>query len=251
MRINGDSSAGAITTDSAFQSGLAQRQIHEFPHLAAALADEADDDDIRDGLSGDESQQYALADTAAGHQSDALSSPQREHSVDGAHTHVQRLGYGPFPEGIDARGRRLEDLAAAEPPAAVDRLAEPIDHPAQPRRADTQRVALLDGRYPRTTVTSPTGLLSAIRKEMSLRKPTTCASTYSSVPFSTRHRWPVRSAHPVLSSSSPDAPTRRPDGVATGTAATSTLRRMSAIIRPPADPRPAATTEPRPAPCTP
>jgi hypothetical protein len=81
----------------------------------------------------------------------------------------------------------------------------------------------------RAPVVRPTAFLNGIRKESLSRKPTTWASSHSPLTVSIWQRWPVCKGQPTASSSKPDAPTRRPVGVAMGTEPSSRLRKASAI----------------------
>lgn len=59
--------------------------------LAATLADQANDDHIRLGITGHHAEQHALADAGAGEQAHTLAAADGQQSVDGAHPHVQHL----------------------------------------------------------------------------------------------------------------------------------------------------------------
>ena len=53
--------------------------------LAATLADQANDDHIRTGITGHHAEQHALADAGAGEQAHTLAAADGQQSVDGAH----------------------------------------------------------------------------------------------------------------------------------------------------------------------
>ena len=59
------------------QAVAAEDALDEFLHFAAALADQADDDDVGRGVARHHAQQHALADAAAGEQADALAPARR------------------------------------------------------------------------------------------------------------------------------------------------------------------------------
>ena len=59
-----------------------QRALDEFAHLAAALADEADDDDVRLGTGDNLRDQRRLADAGAAENADPLPLPAGQQPVD-------------------------------------------------------------------------------------------------------------------------------------------------------------------------
>ena len=125
----------------------AQRFFHEFAHFAAPFADQADDDDIGHRLARDQAQQHALAHAGTGHQAHALSLAQGQHAVNRPHAHVQRFDDGLFLQGIDFRRRDFQNVFATEAAQVIDRLAQSIDHAAQPRRADLQAGLIGQGQH--------------------------------------------------------------------------------------------------------
>src|SRR5690606_13257185 len=106
---------------------LAQREIHELAHFAAAFADQSDHDHVGHGLARDQAEQHTLAHAAARHEPDTLALAEREHAIDGAYAHVERLVDRALLERIDARGLRLEQVLATERTAPVDGLAQAVD----------------------------------------------------------------------------------------------------------------------------
>ena len=62
----------------------------------------------------------------------ALALAQGQHAVNRPHAHVQRFDHRLFLQGIDLRRRHFQDVFAAEAAQVVDRLAQAIDHAAQP-----------------------------------------------------------------------------------------------------------------------
>ncbi|MCY1281642.1 hypothetical protein D9M70_304540 [compost metagenome] len=121
----------------------------ELLHLAATLADQPDHHDIGLGLPGDHAQQHALADAATGEQADALALADGEHGVDGAHADVQRLLHRAALERVDGRQLGGQRVAAAELAEVVERLAEAVDHPAEPGLVDLQARLVARREYPR------------------------------------------------------------------------------------------------------
>ena len=77
--------------DRAREAVLAEDVLDEFLDLAAALADQADDDDVGRGVARHHAEQHALADAGAGEQADALAAADGEHRVDRAHAGVEHL----------------------------------------------------------------------------------------------------------------------------------------------------------------
>src|SRR5690606_2659746 len=81
---------------------LAQALLDEVLHLAPALADETDDDDVRVRVARHHAEQHALADAGPGEQSHALPASDGEQRVDGAYADVERLADRLPLEGVDA-----------------------------------------------------------------------------------------------------------------------------------------------------
>ena len=71
-RISGGLSAGARHHDGAPAAFRPEDALDEFLHFAAALADQAHDDDVGAGVARHHAEQHALADAGAGEQADAL-----------------------------------------------------------------------------------------------------------------------------------------------------------------------------------
>ena len=60
----------------------AEDALDEFLHFAAALADQSDDDHVRARVAGHHAEQHALADAAAGEQTDTLTAADGQQRVD-------------------------------------------------------------------------------------------------------------------------------------------------------------------------
>ena len=80
MRTSGGASAGAATTTERAQALVAEDVLDELLDLAAALADQADDDHVGGGVARHHAEQHALADAGAGEQADALAAADGEHA---------------------------------------------------------------------------------------------------------------------------------------------------------------------------
>ena len=76
---------GRHDDDRAREALLAEVVLDELPHLAAALADEGDDVDVRVGVAGDHAHDRGLADARAREDADALAAPKGDEAVDGPH----------------------------------------------------------------------------------------------------------------------------------------------------------------------
>ena len=66
--------------DRAREAFLAEDVLDEFLDLAAALADQADDDHVGAGVARHHAEQHALADAGAGEQADALAAADGQHA---------------------------------------------------------------------------------------------------------------------------------------------------------------------------
>src|ERR1700733_8726135 len=73
------------------QALAAENALDEFLHLASALTDQPNDDDIGGGIARHHAKQHAFAYTAAGEQPDSLAAADRQKAVDGANADVERL----------------------------------------------------------------------------------------------------------------------------------------------------------------
>ena len=66
--------------DRAREAFVAEDVLDEFLHLAAALADQADDDHVGRGVARHHAEQHPLADAGAGEQAHALAAADGEHA---------------------------------------------------------------------------------------------------------------------------------------------------------------------------
>ena len=171
----------------------------EFLDLAAALADQADDDDVGIRVARHHAEQHALADADAGEQADALSAADREQRVDGAHADIQRIADRRGASADSAalrsasRARRSADRRGRRAVGRRRRARGPAGR-RRPARPSTVRVGITraPGFNPRM---SPVG----IRNSLSPEKPTTSASTCLPSAVSTRQRPPTAASQPTAS----------------------------------------------------
>ncbi len=112
--------------DRALQALGPENALDEFLHFAAALADQADDDDVGAGVARHHAEQHALADAAAGEQADALAATDGQQRIDGAHADIERL--------LDGLARQRIDRLAGQSDALVAIRAAPVRRAACPRR---------------------------------------------------------------------------------------------------------------------
>ena len=126
-RSRGEQSAGVATTTAAGQAFRAEVVLHEFLHLAAALADQPDDDHVGLREARHHGEQAALADAAAGEQAEPLAAAGGEQRVHGPHADVERLGDGLAPQRVDG-------LALQRDAGVGDHRAAPVERIAAHRR---------------------------------------------------------------------------------------------------------------------
>ncbi len=89
-RTSGGLSDVETTTTGASQALGAEVVLEEAAHLAAALADQRDHDDVGRGAARHHAEQRALADAAAAEDADALAAAAGQQRVDGAHAGAER-----------------------------------------------------------------------------------------------------------------------------------------------------------------
>ena len=77
--------AGGDDGDGLGHAVVADRVLEEFAHLAAALADQRDDDGVEGVGAGEHGEQRRLADAGAGEDAEALAEAERREDVDDAH----------------------------------------------------------------------------------------------------------------------------------------------------------------------
>ena len=122
--------------DAARQAFRAELVLDEFLHLAAALADQADDVDVERGIARHHRQQHRLADAGGGKDAHALPTTAGREGVDGADAEIDLFAH---PSSGMRRRRNVADahrvLACGQRPLAVDRFAERVDDAPQPGAA--------------------------------------------------------------------------------------------------------------------
>ena len=119
--------------DGVLEPARAERVADEVAHLPAALADQRDDGDLGARVPRHHAEQRALADAAAGEQTDALTPTEREQGVDRAHADVERAVHGRAGKRVDGCRVPRPSRAVAKRAVAVDRLALGVEHAAEKR----------------------------------------------------------------------------------------------------------------------
>jgi hypothetical protein len=117
------------------QPFLAEVVLQELLHLAATLADKTDHGHVGSREAGHHRQKHRLADPRSGEDAHALAAARGQEGVDGADAEVERFGDaapGMRRRRVGAEG--MQRRARLQRPFAVDRLAEGVDHAAEPRR---------------------------------------------------------------------------------------------------------------------
>jgi len=115
------------------QAFFAQIVLDEFLHFAAALADQSDHDGIGIGVARQHRQQRGFSHAGAGENAHALAGAAGGEGVEGANAQIQFLADAAAAGGGDGRGlERIGRHAQRQRALSVHRLAEAIDHPAQP-----------------------------------------------------------------------------------------------------------------------
>src|SRR5690606_28773238 len=112
--------------------------LDELLDLATALADQADDDDVRLGETGHHAQQHRLAHTGAGEQTQTLAAPDGEQAVDAADADIQRFADGVPLERVDHRPVHRHPVFGLHAALAVQRATGTIDDPTEHRGAHRQ-----------------------------------------------------------------------------------------------------------------
>ena len=135
--------------DRAADAFLAEDVLDEFLDLAAALADQADDDHVGGGVARHHAEQHALAHAGAGEQADALAAADGQHRVDRAHAGVERRAHRVAVHRVDRPARQRLVVHLRERALAVHRLALRIDDAAEQAVADRQVQRAVDGAPPR------------------------------------------------------------------------------------------------------
>ena len=115
----------------AAQAFLAQDVLDEFLHFAAALADQADDDDVRLRVAGHHAQQHRLADAGAGEQAQALAAAHGQQRIDRAHAGVQRAADRVAVHRVDGAAHHRFVAHVHQRAAAVQRMALRVDDAPQ------------------------------------------------------------------------------------------------------------------------
>ena len=127
--------AGRDDGDGLGHAGGSDRILQEFAHLAAALADQRDDDGVEGVSGGEHGEQRRLADAGAGEDAEALAETDRRENVDdldaGGECRADALARQRR-RLCDKRG--VERIALRQRRAAVDRAGQRVDGAAASRR---------------------------------------------------------------------------------------------------------------------
>ncbi len=126
--------------------------LDEFLDLAAALADQADDDDIGRRVARHHAQQHRLADAGAGEQAEALAAADGEQRVDRAHAGVERLAHRVAVHRVDGAPRHRLGAHLLQRAETVERHAVRIDDAAEQAVAHRQVQAAVLAAPPRVVL---------------------------------------------------------------------------------------------------
>src|SRR5690606_26866730 len=110
--------------------------LDEIVDLAAALADQPDDDDVGARVARNHAEQHALADAAAGEKPDALPAADGQQRIDSAHADVERPAHRIAAERVQEPPHQRHALPAAQRRQVVERLTERVDHAPEQLLAD-------------------------------------------------------------------------------------------------------------------
>src|SRR5579885_2686377 len=126
-----------------------QDALDEFLHLAAALADESDDDHIRARVASHHPKEDALADAATGEESDTLPATYGQQGVDGTDTDIERLADGMSGKRVDGPPGQARGRAARERAESIERLRGSIDDAPEKLRPHADGSGALSGNHSR------------------------------------------------------------------------------------------------------
>ena len=125
--------AGGDDDHRARHAFLAEIFLQKVLHLAAALADKADDDHIGLGAARQHRHHGRLADAGAGKDPHALAPAERGEDVHHLDLGVEPLAHPAALESGRGRGANpAGGIALGQAPLAVERLAEGVHHPSDP-----------------------------------------------------------------------------------------------------------------------
>ncbi len=118
-------------------------------NLAGALADQANDDDIRLGPVRDHVEQHRFADPRSGHDADALANATSSERIERTHPGVEHLMHRAAIERAGADAARWPFVAGVDRAESVDRQALAIDRAAKKCLAHRQQPGTSLGPHPR------------------------------------------------------------------------------------------------------
>ena len=113
---------------------VAERVVEKLAHLAAALADQRDDDGVEIGRARQHRQQRGFADAGAGEHADALAGAERREQVDDADAGLDRLarrGRASAPAAARRRAPSRARRRRSAPPSSSGRPSASMTRPFQ------------------------------------------------------------------------------------------------------------------------
>ena len=123
--------------------------LDEFLHFAAALADQADDDDVGAGVARHHAEQHRLADAGTGEQADALAAADGQQRIDRAHADIERRVDGMTRQRIDGLAQQLDAFVGLDGTETVERHAVAVDDAAEQARAHAHAAGALARHHAR------------------------------------------------------------------------------------------------------
>jgi hypothetical protein len=124
---------GGDDDDAALEPFLAQAVLDELARLAAALADQADDGDVRLGMPRQHRQQAGLADAGAGVDAETLPPAARQEGIERPDTEIELALHALAGMRRRRRGaQRIAQRTQRQRPEIVRRFAQRADDPAEP-----------------------------------------------------------------------------------------------------------------------
>ena len=123
-----------------------QAVIDKFTYLATPFANQPHHHHIGTGITGHHAEQYALADTGPGKQTQSLALARSQQGVDGPHPHIQRFAHPSAQQGVGNRHMPGHRQAGWRRPA-VQWPQQTVDNAAQQHRRQRQSGAIRAGPH--------------------------------------------------------------------------------------------------------
>ena len=123
----------------------------EIAYLAAAFADQADNDHVRVGARDHLTHQHRLADARPGDDGNTLADTGGEERVYGTNAHIERLRHASAIERIALTPGERPMLVGCDRAAPVERLARCIDHATEQGFTNARDASAAVGLDPRAT----------------------------------------------------------------------------------------------------